>query len=60
MRVDEILHLKNVLQENSVLQIGNFHERMDLQRRLTFKAPNKNCSRRHFNFLLLFFKENKS
>ena len=27
---------------------------------LTLKAPNKNCSRRHFNFLLLSFKENKA
>ena len=26
---------------------------------LTLKAPNKNCSRRHFNFLLLSFEENK-
>ena len=25
---------------------------------LTLKAPNKNCSRRHFNFLLLSFEEN--
>ena len=24
---------------------------------LTLKAPNKNCSRRHFNFLLLSFEE---
>ena len=27
---------------------------------LTLKAPNKNYSRRHFNFLLLSFKENKT
>ena len=27
---------------------------------LTLKAPNKNCSRRYFNFLLLPFKENKA
>ena len=27
---------------------------------LTLKAPNKNCSRRHFNLLLLSFKENKA
>ena len=27
---------------------------------LNFKAPNKNCSRRHFNFLLLSFEENKA
>ena len=27
---------------------------------LTLKAPNKNCSRRHFNFLLLSFEENKA
>ena len=27
---------------------------------LTLKAPNKNCSRRHFNFLLLSFEENKT
>ena len=27
---------------------------------LTLKAPNKNCSRRHFNFLLLSFKENEA
>ena len=26
--------------------------------KLTLKAPNKNCSRRHFNFLLLPFKDN--
>ena len=27
---------------------------------LTLKAPNKNCSRRHFNFLLLSLEENKA
>ena len=27
---------------------------------LTLKAPSKNCSRRHFNFLLLSFEENKA
>ena len=27
---------------------------------LTLKAPNQNCSRRHFNFLLLSFEENKA
>ena len=27
---------------------------------LTLKAPNKNCSRRHFNVLLLSFEENKA
>ena len=27
---------------------------------LTLKAPNKNCSRQHFNFLLLSFEENKA
>ena len=27
---------------------------------LTLKAPNKNCSRRHFNFLLISFEENKA
>ena len=27
---------------------------------LTLNAPNKNCSRRHVNFLLLSFKENKA
>ena len=27
---------------------------------LTLKGPNKNCSRRHFNFLLLSFEENKA
>ena len=27
---------------------------------LTLKAPNKNYSRRHFNFLLLSFEENKA
>ena len=32
----------------------------DKDRYLTLKAPNKNCSRRHFNFLLLSFKENKA
>ena len=26
---------------------------------LTLKGPNKNCSRRHFNFLLLSFEEKK-
>ena len=26
----------------------------------TLKTPNKNCSRRHFNFLLLSFEENKA
>ena len=26
---------------------------------LTLKEPNKNCSRRHFIFLLLSFEENK-
>ena len=27
---------------------------------LTLQAQNKNCSRRHFNFFLLFFEENKA
>ena len=27
---------------------------------LTLKVPNKNCSRRHFIFLLLSFEENKT
>ena len=27
---------------------------------LTLKAPNKNCNRRHFNFLFLSFEENKA
>ena len=27
---------------------------------LTLKAPNKNCSRRHFDFLILSFEENKA
>ena len=27
---------------------------------LTLKAPNKNCSRRHFKFLLLYFEKNKA
>ena len=27
---------------------------------LTIKAPNENCSRRHFDFLLLSFDENKA
>ena len=27
---------------------------------LTLKAPNKNCSRRQYNFLLLSFEENKA
>ena len=27
---------------------------------LTLKEPNKNCCRRHFNFLLLSFEENKA
>ena len=27
---------------------------------LTLKVPNKNCSRRHFDFLLLSFQENKA
>ena len=31
-----------------------------LQQYLTLKAPNKNCSRPHFNFLLLSFEENKA
>ena len=30
------------------------------QQFLTLKVPNKNCSRRHFNFLLLSFEENKA
>ena len=28
--------------------------------KLTLKAPNQNCSRRHFNFLLLSFQENRT
>ena len=28
--------------------------------KLTLKAPNKNCSRRHFNFLLLSFALNNA
>ena len=31
----------------------------DVLKRLTLKAPIKNCSRRHFNFLLLSFEENR-
>ena len=27
---------------------------------LTLKAPNKNCSRQHFNVLFLSFEENKA
>ena len=27
---------------------------------LPLKAPNKTCSRRHFNFLILSFEENKA
>ena len=27
---------------------------------LTLKAPNKNCSRRHFNFFILSLEENKA
>ena len=27
---------------------------------LTLQAPNKNCSRRHFNFFTFFFEENKA
>ena len=39
---------------NAVVQLTNFTTL------LTLKAPNKNCSRRHFNFLLLSFKKNKA
>ena len=31
-----------------------------IRKNLTLKALNKNCSRRHFNFLLLSFKEYKA
>ena len=31
-----------------------------VSKQLTLKAPNKNCSRRHFNFLLLSSEENKA
>ena len=37
--------------------IGQFGVKSDSS--LTLKAPNKKCSRRHFNFLLLSFEENK-
>ena len=32
----------------------------DLTGNLTLQAPNKNCSRWHFNFLLLSLEENKA
>ena len=41
---------------NSTDTIFNYHQILIL----TLKAPNKNCSRRHFNFLLLSFEENKA
>ena len=36
-----------------------FRGHVNQLRHLTLKAPNKNCSRQHFNFLLLSFEENK-
>ena len=35
-------------------------ENSHLLQNLTFKVPNKNCSRQHFNFILLSFKENEA
>ena len=31
-----------------------------LEFQLALKVPNKNCSRRHFNFLLISFEDNKA
>ena len=37
-----------------------FDKLQNLRKQLTLKAPNKNCSGRHFIFILLSFKENKT
>ena len=41
---DLMLNIRNILEDSY----------------LTLKAPNKNCSRRYFKFLLLSFEENKA
>ena len=45
-------------QINQLAQLHFENSQVHLCFVLTLKRPNKNCSRRHFNFLLLSFKEN--
>ena len=55
---------QNLMWSNSVCTtVELFHLSADVPSHskhcLTLKAPNKNCSRRHFHFTLLSFEENK-
>ena len=43
-----------------VLTTSYCTSRRAIIKHLTFKAPNKKCSRSHFNFLLLSFEEKKA
>ena len=60
--ISTLLCLNGILQRLSIRMVypGTVPRwRMGYYYALTLKALNKNCSRRHFNFLLLSFEENK-
>ena len=63
-RVVMHIHLSLLYHEKgakSAISVSILNELQDAAETvLTIKMPNKNCSRRHFNFLLLSFKENKA
>ena len=57
----QIRHTLSSLDVIQFLTAKSFHFRNEkLPLHMIFKAPNKNCSRRQFYFLLLSFKENKA
>ena len=47
---------KTILIDNNMTSFFSF----SCKTIITLKAPNKNCSKRHFNVLLLSFEENKA
>ena len=49
--------LLTLTKASPVLQFNTKQEWLTAFLTLTLKVPNKNCSRRHFNFLLLSFKK---
>ena len=50
----------SVMTSDAILHYVSFSVVISSPGALTLKAPNKNCSRRHFNFLLLSFEDNKA
>ena len=52
-------YLKELDPSRKILMFGTVLEVIK-KNILTFKAPNKNCSRQHFNFLFLSLEENKA